>query len=236
MQRIVNPFVYNFVNQGMPNPTIPAWLDETYSQNYEDIVICQMLEAYMIRNQKTHTTVSFLEIGGNHPVCTSASFLFKKLFGCNGIIVEPDPKLAEDLRKYRAGDLIIESAVIDTDEKEIEFFISTRNELSTLSSEFVQKNNLDVKSVKVSTIRINQLLDMLDGIDSVLLSIDVEGLDLRVLKDIDFTQYRPHFITIEPSEHIVPGTTQQIVSFLNDNDYRLAAKNYVNLIFEDKRK
>jgi hypothetical protein len=57
-----------------------------------------------------------------------------------------------------------------------------------------------------------------------------------VLKDIDFTQYRPHFITIEPSEHIVPGTTQQIVSFLNDNDYRLAAKNYVNLIFEDKRK
>jgi hypothetical protein len=48
--------------------------------------------------------------------------------------------------------------------------------------------------------------------------------------------YRPHIITIEPSEHIVPGTTSEIISFLKEKEYRLVAQNYVNLIFEDLRK
>jgi FkbM family methyltransferase len=220
----------------MPNPTIPAWLDATYSQNYEDIVLCQMFTAYMNRNNLSSTSVSYLEIGGNHPVCTSASFLLHKTFGINGMIVEPDPKLATTLRKHRPNDVIIEAAVTDSDDHEIEFFVSTENELSTLSQEFVAKNNLSVQSIKVKTVRINTLLEYFSKVSSLMLSIDVEGLDLRVLRDIDFDKYRPHFITIEPSEHIVPGTTNEIISFLRDKEYRLVAQNYVNLIFEDKRK
>jgi FkbM family methyltransferase len=154
----------------------------------------------------------------------------------NGIIVEPDPKLAATLRQHRPNDYIIEAAVVDSDEKELEFFVSSQNELSTLSQNFVEKNHLNVQSIKVKTIRVNDLLKNFSNVDSLIMSIDVEGLDLRVLKDIDFNLYRPHIITIEPSEHIVPGTTSEIISFLKEKEYRLVAQNYVNLIFEDLRK
>jgi FkbM family methyltransferase len=222
----------------MPNPTIPAWLDETYSQNYEDIVLCQMFNAYMRRNNLIGVRASYLEIGGNHPVCTSASFLLHKTYGFNGIIVEPDPKLAAVLRQHRSTDYIVEAAATDTDEPEMEFYVSTENELSTLSKEFVEKNALTVKPIKVKTVRINTLLQEFKKyqIDSLFLSIDIEGMDLRVLKDADFSILRPHFITIEPSEHIAPGTTQAIIDYLRPLQFRLVAQNYVNLIFEDMRK
>jgi FkbM family methyltransferase len=237
MHRIINPFVYDYVRDNkMPNPTIPAWLDETYSQNYEDVVICPMINAYIRRNNLHSASFAYLEIGGNHPVCTSASFLLQKVYGMNGIIVEPDPKLAATLRQHRPNDYIIEAAVVDSDEKELEFFVSSQNELSTLSQNFVEKNHLNVQSIKVKTIRVNDLLKNFSNVDSLIMSIDVEGLDLRVLKDIDFNLYRPHIITIEPSEHIVPGTTSEIISFLKEKEYRLVAQNYVNLIFEDLRK
>lgn len=236
MQRIVNPFVYDQIRQHrMPNPTIPAWLDETYSQCYEDVFIRKTLEAYTLRNKLNSLQLSYIEIGGNHPVCTSASFLYYNQFGVNGIIVEPDPKLAENLRKFRPRDRIIEAAVVDTDDKEIEFYVSTENELSTAVPEFVEKNRLTTQKIKVQTIRVNSILEMLD-VESLLLSIDVEGLDLRILKDIDFTKHRPHIITIEPSEHIVPGTSMAIIDFLREKEYRLIGKNYVNLIFEDLRR
>lgn len=237
MHRIVNPFVYDQINtHRMPNPTIPAWLDASYSQNYEDIVLCQMFNAYLRRNNIQNTTAVYVEVGGNHPVCTSASYLLHQTYGMTGLIVEPDPELAANLRKFRQLDQIVEAAVIDSDEKEIEFYVSTQNELSTLSGEFVEKNKLTTKTIKVKTIRINELLNLVKDVSSVFLSIDIEGLDLRVLKDINFDVYRPHFITIEPSEHIAPGTTSAILEHLNEKEYRLIAQNYVNLIFEDKRK
>lgn len=237
MHRIVNPFVYHEIEASrMPNPTIPAWLDESYSQNYEDVVINQMITAYARRNRLPGFKLSYLEIGGNHPVCTSASFLMHKVYGITGMIVEPNPVLAEQLRKHRPFDHIVEAAVVDNDQTEIEFFVSTQNELSTLSKNFVEKNRLTTQTIKVRTVRINELLESMKEVDSLLLSIDIEGLDLAVLKDIDFDKYRPHFITIEPSEHIAPGTTDAILDFLKEKEYRLVAQNYVNLIFEDKRK
>jgi FkbM family methyltransferase len=237
MQRIVNQFVYNHVGfDRMPNPTVPAWLEESYSQCYEDVTLIMMLNAYMLRNNITSTTISYIEIGGNHPVSTSSSYLLQRRYNANGIIVEPDPKLAKVLRTFRPMDNIIEAAVVDTDDKEIEFYVSTLNELSTANKDFIQKNNLTVEPITVKTIRVNDLLEMTANVGSLFLSIDVEGLDIRILKDINFSLYRPHFITIEPSEHLIPGASSEIISYLKEKEYRLVAQNYVNLMFEDSRK
>lgn len=241
MRRQVNPFVYYQVQtQNMPYPTIPPWMDETFSQCYEDVVISQHINAYLARNNINQTTLSFIEIGANHPVCTSASYLFTKTFGIRGILVEPNPKLAEALRKFRPNDIVLEAAVTDNDEPEIEFHISPENEISSADEKFVKdwkNSSLGIQeTIKVKTVRINSLLEMVKDVSIVCLSIDIEGLDLRVLKDIDFAKYRPHFITIEPSEHYAPGTTQAIINHMKENDYQLIAMNYVNLIFEDKTK
>jgi len=89
------------------------------------------------------------------------------------------------------------------------------------------------KKIKVKTIRINDLLFFVKDIELVVLSIDVEGIDLDILKDIDFSKYRPYMIVVEPSEAYNPGNTQNMINYMKENNYKLISSNFVNLIFLD---
>jgi len=124
MLKIVNPFVYEYINQhNAPSPTIPPWIHATYSQCFEDIVLVSQLSAYSLRNSKplNPETLTYIEIGANHPVCTSSTYLINQSFNVSGFLVEPNPALAANLMKYRKSDNIIEAAVVTGDEKEIDF-------------------------------------------------------------------------------------------------------------------
>lgn len=236
MNKIVNSFVYQrILESNMPNSTIPAWLNETYSQCYEDVVIDSILRAYG-RTAKRPVELTYIEIGGNHPVCTSASYLLQRKYGVTGIIVEANPKLIPALEKYRPNDKIINAAVCDTDEKEITFYVSPENEVSSLDERFVNAwKDLGVQEkITVPTIRVNNLLTMVSGIELVFLSIDVEGYDMRLLEDIDFEQHQPFIIQVEPSEAFAPGTTARMIEFLGSKGYSLLAETDVNLIFKLK--
>ena len=66
----------------------------------------------------------------------------------------------------------------------------------------------------------------------ILLSVDVEGYDLRILQDIDWVKYKPFILIVEPSEDYSPGSTQSIIDFMLANNYNLVAETDVNLIFQ----
>jgi FkbM family methyltransferase len=241
--KVINPFVYEYIrNNNAPNPTIPAWIHETYSQSYEDIIISCELGAYQYRNglMLDSDNLTYIEVGANHPVCTSSTYLISKTFNVNGFLVEPNPKLAEQLRKYRTNDNVIEAAVVTSEEKEVDFFICSDNEISSIDKKFVDawagisRNYPGVQEkIKVKTARINEILSYTKDKKIVILSIDVEGMDLQILKDIDFSTHRPYIIVVEPSEAYIPGNTQNMVNYLSHHDYRLISANFVNLIFAD---
>ena len=243
MNKIVNPFVYEYIARfGVPNPTIPAWVHETYSQGYEDVVICGELEAYQLRNKVKldHTNLTYIEVGANHPIATSSTFLISKKFQVGGLLIEPNPELAETLRNYRVNDEIIEAAVTTGDEKEIGFFLCEDNEISSVVEKFVEEwsgisNSFPgvQEKITVKAININELLKLVNNKDVVILTIDVEGLDLHILKDIDLEACRPYIIVIEPSEAYAPGNTNSMIEYMEQNDYRLMSANFVNLIFVD---
>lgn len=236
MRKIVNSFVYNrILEENMPNSTIPAWFNETYSQCYEDIIIDSIVRAH-IKKHGIPKSVSFIEIGANHPVCTSASYFFKRRYGLNGILVEANPKLIEPLKKFRHGDHVINAAVTDQDVESIDFYLSPENEISSLDERFVNAwKDLGVEDkITVPTIRINAVLGLLKDVEMILLSIDVEGLDMRLLEDMDFDTYRPFIIQVEPSDGFAPGTSNNMISFLSDKGYDLVGETDVNLIFKRK--
>ena len=81
--------------------------------------------------------------------------------------------------------------------------------------------------------RINDLLEIVKANELIILIIDVEGLDLRLLKDINFEKYRPFIIEIEPSDGFVPGTGDAMIEYLSSKGYELIAETNVNLIFKD---
>jgi FkbM family methyltransferase len=151
-----------------------------------------------------------------------------------GILVEANPKLISSLQKYRPMDEIINAAVYDQDVPFIDFFISPDNEISSLDVNFVNAwRNLGVQEkITIPTVRINTLLEKTANAELTILIVDVEGLDLRLLKDIDFTRFRPFIIEVEPSDGFAPGTSNAMIDFLSSKGYSIIGETDVNLIFQ----
>lgn len=235
MKKTVNPFVYQRMLEGdITNSTIPAYLQESYAQCYEDVIIDSLLRAYIKNINRPINGLSYIEIGANHPVCTSSTLLWQRKYNIKGILVEANPKLIPLLKKHRPHDTIINAAVYDQDLPSIDFFISPENEISSLDERFVNAwKDLGVQEkISVPTIRPNKLLSMTSDCELTILIVDVEGLDLRLLKDIDYTAYKPFIIEVEPSDGFAPGTSNMMIDFLRSKSYTLVGETDVNLIFQ----
>lgn len=239
MNKTINPFAYQRILEAtIPNSTIPSWLGESYAQCYEDIIVDSMIRAYGKKLGRSFS-LTYIEVGANHPVCTSSSLLWQRRYGVNGILVEANPKLAENLKKFRPKDVVINKAATNEDVSEVDFYVSPENELSSLSKKFVEtRENLGInlgiqEKIRVPTVRLNELLELTKQADLVVLIIDVESLDLALIKDINFEKYRPFIIQAEPSDGFCPGTSNSMINFLREKGYSLVAETDVNLIFAD---
>jgi FkbM family methyltransferase len=241
MNRIANPFVENqCAAEKVSLPNIPVYLVEQYGQCAEDVIVASLLKALAKRQQFDLASRRYLEIGGNHPISTSASFLLASTLGMRGVIVEANPDLIEDLRLVRRDADVVHAAVHVGDGETTILSVSNANELSSLDRRFVlewDEGHLgEKKQVEVPAIRINELLQrhFFDA-SPVYLSIDIEGLDLVVLEDMNFKNHRPMVIQAEPSDHHVPGNSSAMIKFLRSVDYELIALTDVNQIFVDLR-
>jgi FkbM family methyltransferase len=235
MNKIVNSFVYQrILENNMPNSTIPAWIGETYSQCYEDIIIESSIRVHVKKLGRPINGITYIEIGANHPVCTSASYLLHRKYGVKGILVEANPKLIPALQKYRPNDLVVNAAVSDEDISTVDFYVAPENEISSLDPKFVRawKDGQVQEKITVPVVRINHLLEMASAAELIMLSIDVEGYDMRLLEDIDFTKYHPFIIQVEPSDSYAPGTGAKMINFLDNKGYTLIGETDVNLIFK----
>ena len=229
MNHYLNPFILEEINKhGMDAPTIPTFLQPSFAQAYEDVILTSLVWA----NQTSHGGFGliFIEIGANHPVNTSPSYLFERM-GVKCVLVEANPKLIPELKKHRSAE-VLNYAVTNSHKEEIKFYVSPDNEISSVNKSFVEnwKDGQITETITVPTIRINDILKNRTG--NIMLSIDVEGHDYEILADIDFDLYQPYIIMIEPSEEFAPGSVKKICSFLRGKGYKLMARTFVNLIFQ----
>lgn len=216
-------------------PYTPEPYPHTFSQTGEDVIANFLFEGLGI----THPT--YLDIGANDPVWGNNTFLFYRKGG-KGVCIEPDITLFENLKNVRERDVCLNVAVDLFDKKEADFYIFSEPSLNTLSkeeAEFREKNGSFkiVKVIKIPTITVNQTMEnYFDGAPDFL-SIDVEGLDLEILKSINYEKFRPIVIcteTIEYSETIQKKKITPIIDFLLQKDYIIFADTHINTIFVDK--
>jgi FkbM family methyltransferase len=231
---ILNPFVsQEIVEHGMDHPTIPVVMQPSYAQAYEDVIIDGLL--YALLTKKNRLDLDFFEIGANHPVATSASYLLKKKYGVHTVLVEANPKLIAELKAKRPDDTVINAAITNQDVDSVEFCISPDNEISSINEDFVKawKNGEIVEKIRVPALRINQLIQRfyIHEFVDMILSIDIEGHDYEVLTDLDFERFRPLIIIVEPSEEFAPGTVEKMMTFMESKGYSLYSRTFVNLIF-----
>lgn len=240
MAPTINTFVYDACfEQDVKVPDIPAFARRYFGQCAEDLIVVALLRALATREGLDLTRERYLEIGANHPIATSASYLAHVELGMTGSLIEANRLLIDPLAKVRPHDKIRHLAITVSDEPFVELHVSNQNELSSLSRRFVEEwrdGAVGIARVdKVPAMRVNQLLkEDFPDCAPLFLSCDIEGLDLDVLKDLDWQQWRPAIVQVEPSDHFLRGNSQEIRSFLESQGYVIIAVTDVNLIAMDR--
>ena len=204
-----------------------------YSQEGEDIVIDRFL------NYKK--SGFFIDIGAHHPIYLSNTYRFY-LRGWRGINVDAMPGSMKIFNKIRPFDINIEVPVSDKEEV-LRYYIFNDPALNTFSEEeATKKNNLGnyriTQTIMLKTLTLERILDMhlKPGQKIDFLSIDVEGLDLKVLVSNNWKKYRPELVLIESlnKEHDINSvSTDPINLFMNQTGYHLVAKTLNTLFYKE---
>lgn len=237
----INDFVIEeCLKHGVQGPDIPVYAQETFAQCSEDIIVISILRALALRKKYNLCDKRYLEIGANHPIATSATYLMHTTLQMRGVLVEANSKLLPALQKIRPNDIIKYAAISVTDEPFINFYVSNQNELSSLHRDFVeewQDGTVGLSHIdKVPALRVNDLLvSEFQNEAPIYVSIDVEGLDFEILKDWNWARWRPAVIQVEPSDHYIKNNSTAIIEYLETQGYLIIAKTNVNLIAIDNQ-
>jgi hypothetical protein len=122
-----------------------------------------------------------------------------------------------------------------------ELFMMTTSTLNTFSREEAERYQAygteqieRVISVEIKTV--NQVLEEHFELPPDFVSIDVEGMDLSILKGFDFKRFRPKVFCVETLTYTEDGGEEKICelqSLLQENDYLIYADTYINTIAVD---
>lgn len=207
---------------------------KSYSQCGEDILINYIFSLRGIKNP------SYLDIGANDPFFLSnTAMLYSN--GSRGINVEANPTLLDKFKRLRTGDVNVNVGISDKAE-ELEFYIMSDNTLSTfMKAEYeamLKQNGRLIEIKKIQLITVAELVDKYSsGVFPDLLTIDVEGMDFKILQSIDFSKTRPKVICVEAAEYspIGAGTRRtELIEFLESKGYYEYANTNLNAIMVDR--
>lgn len=218
---------------------VKAWIinDEVeggqiiYSQEGEDMLLFRLV--------KGKRDGLFVDIGAHQPKRLSNTYLFYKL-GWRGINVDVMPGSMKAFDDVCPADCNVEAAVSDKRE-ELEHYIFSHHELNTFSKqvELYMKCEWDrLREVRrIRTTTLSQVLDehmaRFGGKEIDFLSIDVEGLDLNVIRSNNWETYRPRYVLAEDLlKSVVESNRGPIAEFLNQVGYTMIAKTCNTIVFK----
>lgn len=210
----------------------------SYAQSGEDLIIAGLLKSFGIR------TVRYLDIGAYDPVRLSNTYFFYEN-GHRGVCVEPNPVLADRIRRRRSRDVVLNLGVgTKVQDTSAPFYSLDPATLSTFSKHEADKLIADGSAKLVETRPVQ--LETAESIIATYLhdapsfvSLDVEGLDADILRTFNFAKYRPAIWCIETvtySRNNQGIKEKEIFDIMAQNGYTVYADTYVNTIFVDSRK
>jgi FkbM family methyltransferase len=209
-------------------PKIGYGRDVSYSQIGEDMVLKTFL--------KGKSKGFYVDVGAHHPFRYSNTAYFYNR-GWNGINIEPTPTLLKNFKRYRRRDINLNIGITNQ-EDELTFYMfndpafNSFDNATSLSRH--ERGNVIVKEQKIRTYRLSCILDkyLPKGKKIDLLSIDVEGFDLDVLKSNNWEKYIPDFICVEIECSIENLYKDEIYNYLVNRHYILVAINRITAIFQ----
>ncbi len=202
---------------------------KSYAQEGEDLILRRIFG--------DRADGFYVDVGAHHPTRFSNTYIFYKA-GWSGINIEPNPAVQSLFLSRRPRDITLGFGVNDRAAilRYYEFNDSALNTFDEALMEWRLKNTpyKVIGYLEVPVERLDTLLSLAlpQGQKIDFLSIDVEGLDLNVLKSNDWQRFRPKCVLIEELQSsIEEAMLSESCIFLQSHGYEMFAKTFNSLIF-----
>jgi len=203
----------------------------TYAQHGDDLLLLNIFDAIGVAQP------SYLDIGAHHPVNISNTALLHQR-GSRGVNVDANPNLIEEFRIRRPEDINLNCGVSDS-AGEMTFYMvdkwSGRNSFDRSAVErFVREDPRFriTAEIRVPVITVDELIVRhCGGRFPDLLSIDVEGLEGRILRSISYDKWAPKVICAETCRPDHAGGGDDLTRFLAGVGYFPLLRNRGNSFF-----
>jgi len=180
----------------------------------------------------------FVNIGANDGVSLDNTLLFEKE-GWTGVCIEPNPEIFKKLIDNRK--CICHNVALSDSDGVVNFLkIEGYSEMLSGILEFYDPRHLqrvdyelkmyggsktiiEIEAKKFSSLNIKKEIDYV--------SIDVEGAELKILENIDFSTYDIHVLSVENN-----FSESTIINFMNKNGYDIDCVLHADNIFVKRGK
>ena len=206
----------------------------SFSQEGEDRILWVLLAAEGRRERGF-----YVDVGAHHPERYSNTKLFYDV-GWRGISVDAMPGSMQLFRVARPNDINLEAAISSTG-RTLTYYLFNEPALNGFSQEVADSRSADrsgwriVGEQKIETTTLANLLTSHLPPDQQIdfLSVDVEGLDLDVLRSNDWDRFRPAVVAVEdftPSRSEGPS---DIGSYIESVGYHYCCRTILTSFFVD---
>jgi len=197
-----------------------------FSQEGEDILLDRIFE---------HSPPGFyVDVGAHHPFrFSNTKLLYDR--GWRGINIEPNPDVRELFNKFRPRDIFV-NAGVSLNGGELAYHRFDHPALNSFSRDVYERlKSRHLGTIQIQTKPLSEILnDCLPKGQSIkLLTVDVEGMDLEVLKSNDWQVYNPEYILIETNSiSISDHLNSQLHSFLASQEYEIISKLWKTCLYQ----
>lgn len=160
---------------------------------------------------------TFLEVGANDGFSQSNTYLLERFYGWSGILIEPDPALAKRCGRLRRRSRVVNVACV-SDSTSVPFLDLARQDLMSVSlgSQAGEDEAPRIKGVpqrvRVKTRTLSEVIDELSIASIDLISIDVEGAELDLMKGVDWDRHTPGYLLVETAR--LPEVAQLLAGYM----------------------
>ncbi len=199
-----------------------AYQNISFSQEGEDMLLSSLIDI--------SKSGFYIDIGAHHPTRLSNTHKLY-LAGWRGINIDPSPGVMIPFNEIRKRDINLEVAISNHTQKLV-FFLFDEPALNTFDkqkAEAIVKGS-EFKIIDQKELNTVELKDILNkyvpkGQDIDFMNIDVENLELEVLKSNDWEKFKPKLLLIENIQTTLQDVLNSaITKYLTELGYTPIAK------------
>lgn len=197
-----------------------------FSQGGEDAILKGIFYKKMKRGEKGF----YVDVGAYHPYKYSNTHLFY-LNGWKGINIDANPGSMKEFNKQRKRDINLELGISDVNGLSTFYVLDEESTMNSFSTKNLQNHNMlktVKKEVKIKTETLENVFDRYSECFKEIdfLTIDVEGMDQKVLESNNWAKYKPKVVVVElECSDIEDVRKHESNLYLQGLNYKIVAKN-----------